>query len=89
MICEQCSSQEAVIKVTSINRFLCISCRAELMQAHPMAKEALELVTESLESIKLIKNTKGYNWELKLIGADVNRLYAINEELLTKFGQGG
>ena len=34
------------------------------------------------ESIKLIKNTKGYNWEIKLLEINIERLKKINEEMV-------
>ena len=48
------------------------------------------------ESIKLIKNTKGYNWEIKLFpldgfftAPDLERLDKINSELNKKYVKGG
>lgn len=48
------------------------------------------------ESIKLIKNTKGYNWEVKIVGEVTNtykitdeelkRLDYLNEQLKLKYG---
>lgn len=47
------------------------------------------------ESIKLIKNTKGYNWELKIIGSgenntftdeDLRKLDYLNKQLKEKYG---
>jgi len=43
---------------------------------------------EQKESIKLTKNTKGYNWEIKLLEINVDRLEQINNIMITKF-QGG
>jgi len=39
------------------------------------------------ESLKLIKNTKGYNWEIKILSTDVARIEQINEEMKSKFGE--
>ena len=42
-----------------------------------------------IEKIKLTKNTKGYNWEIKLVGKpeeQMKRLHALNDELRGKYG---
>ena len=41
---------------------------------------------ESVSYIKLIKNTKGYNWEIKQLSLDIAELEKINNELISKFG---
>lgn len=47
---------------------------------------------EQKESVKLVKMSKGYNWELKLVGspnideATLNRLERLNNELHLKYG---
>jgi hypothetical protein len=43
-------------------------------------------IAETVESLKLIKNTKGYNWEIKIIGIDINRLNDINEGMIKQYG---
>ena len=43
----------------------------------------LETTTESL---KLINNTKGYNWEIKLLSLDIEKLTKLNDEMLLRFG---
>ena len=50
-----------------------------------------EINFESKEIIKLVKNTKGYNWEIKLtdskdIETQIERLERINNRLKEKFG---
>jgi len=40
---------------------------------------------EAKESIKLIKNTKGYNWEIKILELDVDKLEKLNTELERRF----
>lgn len=37
-------------------------------------------------SIKLIKNTKGYSWEIKILELDPCKLEKINAEMINKFG---
>jgi len=40
---------------------------------------------EQKESLKLVKNTKGYGWEIKLLEINPNRLEEINNIMITKF----
>lgn len=40
---------------------------------------------QSVAYIKLIKNTKGYNWEIKQLSLDVEALEILNLELLNRF----
>jgi len=40
----------------------------------------------NVEYIKLIKNTKGYNYEFKILSLDIKKVEEINNELLAKFG---
>ena len=49
------------------------------------------IIPQSNESIKLIKNSKGYNWEIKLIDDEnienqIKRLEKIDKELREKYG---
>ena len=44
------------------------------------------VTTNNVEYIKLIKNTKGYNYEFKILSLDIKKVEEINNELLTKFG---
>lgn len=37
------------------------------------------------ESIKLIKNSKGYTWEIKLIDINLDRLEELNNEMKRRF----
>ena len=43
-------------------------------------------IPDVVESIKLIKNTKGYGWELRVIGLDIAKLEKLNNEMIDKFG---
>lgn len=52
-----------------------------------------EIQVEQKESIKLTKNTKGFNWEIKLLASgneltvlDIERLDNLNKELEGKYG---
>ena len=40
---------------------------------------------EQKESVKLIKNTKGYNWELRLLEINLDRLEELNNIMIAKF----
>ena len=49
---------------------------------------------EQKESIKLIKNTKGYNWEIKIFSdkdelslLDIEKLNVLNKEMEEKYGR--
>ena len=35
--------------------------------------------------IKIIKNSKGYNWEIKINTLDLKKLYKLNDELVANF----
>jgi hypothetical protein len=42
---------------------------------------------EQKESLKLIKNTKGYNWEIKLLEINPDRIEEINNLMISKFNK--
>ncbi|MFW6047224.1 MAG: hypothetical protein ACOCP4_05510 [Candidatus Woesearchaeota archaeon] len=52
---------------------------------------------EDRESIKLIKNSKGYNWEIKILNptgealtsSDIDRIKKLDEECKQKWGEHG
>ena len=51
-----------------------------------ISEEAMKLPeVEQQETLKLTKNTKGYNWEIKLLEINVERLEQINNLMITKF----
>lgn len=43
-------------------------------------------IQEQKEVLKLFKNTKGYNWEIRLIDIDINRIEELNNEMVKRFG---
>lgn len=45
-----------------------------------------EMLRTDTESIKLFKNTKGYNWEVKILSTDIERLKELNDKMLNEFG---
>ena len=57
-------------------------------------EENLDIQIEQRETIKLIKNTKGYNWELKILNtkgkeindSDIRRLDELNKLMVEKYG---
>jgi len=51
-------------------------------------EEFKETQIEQKESIKLIKNTKGYNWEIRLLEINIDRLEQLNNEMISKFNGG-
>lgn len=38
------------------------------------------------EMVKLFKNTKGYNWEIRLLEIDLDRLEKLNNDMNNRFG---
>lgn len=55
------------------------------MEAVYNESTAQRLATDT-ESLKLYKNTKGFNWEIKILSTDVERLYKLNNDMMIKFG---
>lgn len=52
-----------------------------------MMEESKETpVIEQRESIKLIKNSRGYNWEIKVLDNDIDRLIELNTRLSKEYG---
>jgi hypothetical protein len=45
-----------------------------------------EQLRTDTESIKLFKNSKGYNWEIKILETNIDRLVTIDSELRKEFG---
>jgi len=45
-----------------------------------------EQLRTDTESIKLFKNSKGYNWEIKILSTDIDRLVEIDNGLRKEFG---
>ncbi len=48
----------------------------------------MENIEQQIQSnkIKLIKNTKGYSWEITLLSHDIYELERINSEMQLRFG---
>lgn len=42
---------------------------------------------EQKESIKLMKMSKGFQWEIKLLSLDIDRLEQLNNEMKKRFGE--
>ena len=49
---------------------------------------AMEMGLAGTESIKLMKNSKGYNWEIRILEVDIDRLEAINKKCIERWGSG-
>lgn len=45
-----------------------------------------EIAVEQKESIKLIRNSRGYNWEIRVLDLDIERLKKIDNELQEQWG---
>lgn len=43
-------------------------------------------LVEQKESIKLFKNTKGYNWEIRVLDLDIDRIESLDREMRKRFG---
>ena len=41
---------------------------------------------EQKESIKLYKNSRGYNWEIKILSNDIDRIIELNNQMVEEFG---
>lgn len=41
---------------------------------------------EAKPSIKLIKNTKGYSWEIRITSLDIDEITKLNEKMRERFG---
>jgi hypothetical protein len=52
----------------------------------PQTQPAQEMQIEQKEGIKLIKNSKGYNWEIKILSLDIDQLENLNKEMEKRFG---
>lgn len=39
------------------------------------------------ESLKLTKNSKGYNWEIKILDLDIEKISKLNTEFKRRFGK--
>ena len=57
-----------------------------------MEENKITSLNEILESfrnvayIKLVKNTKGFGWEIKQLSLDVEELEKLNNEMINRFG---
>lgn len=44
-----------------------------------LIQEAAPKLETATESLKLIKNTKGWNWEIKQLSLDVEKIWKLND----------
>lgn len=54
-------------------------------QEDKMENEQPILNVEQKEYVKLIKNTKGYNWEIKVLNNDIEELKKLNDKMIEEF----
>ena len=45
-----------------------------------------EFKLTDIEIVEIFKNTKGYNWRIKIIGIDLERLRKLNEKMKEEYG---
>lgn len=46
-----------------------------------------EIPTDNLkETLKLYKNSRGYNWDIKLLEINIDRIMELNAEMQKRFG---
>ena len=45
-----------------------------------------EQIRTDSEYIKLIKNNKGYNWEIKVLSTEIARVVELNDKMKEEFG---
>lgn len=54
-------------------------------------ESAQQIMAEQKSSFKLIKNTKGYNWEIKIVEDDIEEMkrktLLVNQWAMEKFGR--
>jgi hypothetical protein len=43
------------------------------------------ILNQDMEGIKLTKNSKGYTWDIKIIGLDIPRLKQLNDTMISTF----
>lgn len=48
----------------------------------------MPMMAQAQEGVKLIKNSRGYNWEIKLLNLDLDELDRINKIMISKYGGG-
>jgi len=55
-----------------------------LKQPQPQMEEGINIIKPT-EVLKLMKMSKGYQWEIKLLSMDIKRLEELNNEMIKKF----
>ena len=55
------------------------------MENQTLKDEAVNFQVEQKESVKLVKNTKGFNWEIKLLEINLDRLEQLNNDMKRRF----
>lgn len=49
--------------------------------------EETKYIIKPEQSIELTKNSRGYNWKIKLLSHDIDKLEKLDNEMIKKFGK--
>ena len=52
----------------------------------PETPQQIIVEGQSVAYVKLMKNSRGYSWEIKQLSLDLEQLDKINNDMLNKFG---
>ena len=55
------------------------------MEIEERTEKIGEVLRTDTESIKLYKNAKNYNWEIKILSTDIERLKELNAKMQEEF----
>ena len=47
--------------------------------------QTIRVESQSVAYIKLMKNTRGYNWEIKQLSLDIPEIVKLNDEMIQMF----
>jgi hypothetical protein len=81
--CEYCNSNDHVVLVESLGTYYCTSCRKKLIEGamSTTLQYPLNAVGASPEGVKIERNSRGYNYELKLNTVVISAIETKIEEL--------
>lgn len=57
-----------------------------MVETDTITEQLSEAPRELCPSIKLIKNSKKYNWEIKVLSLDVDMIEKLNTDMMKRFG---
>ena len=55
------------------------------MESEQITPQTINVEAQSVAYIKLMKNTKGYNWEIKQLSTNIDELVKLNEKMMEEF----